>query len=43
MTGNLPRPGATFRDAIDSVLDVDAFNREVERAKEEAARLEGLR
>jgi hypothetical protein len=32
-----------LRDAIKSVMDVDAFNREVEREGEEAARLEGLR
>jgi hypothetical protein len=32
-----------LREAIDGVLDVDAFNREVEREQEDAARLEALR
>jgi hypothetical protein len=32
-----------LRNAIDSVLDVDAFNREVEREKQDAAHLEALR
>jgi hypothetical protein len=32
-----------LREAIDDVLDVDAFNRELEREAEDAARLEALR
>jgi hypothetical protein len=32
-----------LREAIDNVLDVEAFNREVEREKEDAAQMEALR
>jgi hypothetical protein len=34
---------AILREAIDGVLDVDAFNAEVDAEAEDAARLEGLR
>jgi hypothetical protein len=34
---------AILRDAIDSVLDIDAYNRELDAEEEDAARLEGLR
>ena len=39
----MPYHGADLCRAIDEVLDIDAFNQEVDREKKDAAKLEKLR